>query len=190
MARWDPGAQDRLRRAAVDLFLERGYDDVTVAEIAERAELTRRSFFRYFADKREVLFAGSEQFPQALTQTLASIGETGSPFTDALRALSVVGSQLVDYIDNPARRRTIIQSSPELRERERTKLADIATAIREALVQRNVDAPTARMVAQVSTVIFRNAFDAWIDAAGARDFESCLTATTAQLRSAIAAKID
>ena len=70
MPRWDPRAKDRLRDAALELFLEHGYENVTVAQITERAGLTRRTFSRYFADKRDVLFAGSEQLPPALADAV------------------------------------------------------------------------------------------------------------------------
>lgn len=65
MARWDPGTEERLTKAALELYREHGYDSVTVTRIAERAGITRRSYFRYFPDKREVLFAGSERLPAA-----------------------------------------------------------------------------------------------------------------------------
>jgi AcrR family transcriptional regulator len=143
MARWDPGAEERLKRAALELYLERGSDNVTVTHIAERAGLTRRSYFRYFPDKREVLFAGSE-------------------------------------------RRAVIDASPELQERERAKTAAITEAIRDALKQRQVNAGTAELVAQLATVAFQNAFRHWIEAKGHASFGSCLHAVTDELRAALA----
>jgi AcrR family transcriptional regulator len=64
MSRWEPDARGRLGQAAIELYVERGFDDTTVADIAERAGLTERTFFRHFADKREVLFAGQDEFQQ------------------------------------------------------------------------------------------------------------------------------
>ena len=61
MARWEPDARGRLEKAALDVFRERGYAHTTVGDIAERAGLTERTFFRYFTDKREVLFSGSKE---------------------------------------------------------------------------------------------------------------------------------
>jgi hypothetical protein len=58
MTRWEPNARGRLEQAALALYGERGFENTTVAEIAARAGLTERTFFRHFADKREVLFAG------------------------------------------------------------------------------------------------------------------------------------
>ena len=82
MSRWEPDAKGRLQRAAMTLFLERGYADVTVADIAERAGLTKRSFFNHFVDKREVLFADADAFLRALTEPLAAL----DPATDPLEA--------------------------------------------------------------------------------------------------------
>ena len=61
MGRWEPDARDRLERAALELFVEHGFDPVTVPEITARAGLTTRTFFRHFADKREVLFADADR---------------------------------------------------------------------------------------------------------------------------------
>jgi AcrR family transcriptional regulator len=182
MARWDPGADDRLRQAALELYLEHGFDNVTVTQIAERAGLTRRSFFRYFPDKREVLFAGSERMPAAVAEAVLAADETASPLAAALEALAGVGAQLVEHIDHAAQRRAVIDASTELQERERTKLAAIATAIAEALLRRQVEPSTAKLLAQVGTVIFQNAFEHWIDADGRTSFASCLRAVAATLQ--------
>src|SRR4051795_5612038 len=87
MARWDPGAEERLKRAALELYLERGYDNVTVTQIAERAGLTRRSYFRYFPDKREVLFAGSERLPPILEEAVMAADEDAAPLAAVLEAI-------------------------------------------------------------------------------------------------------
>src|SRR5919198_474216 len=96
--RWDPRAEDRLRAAALELFLERGYENVTVAEITERAGLTRRTFSRYFTDKRDVLFAGSEQLPAALADAVLRVDEAVPPFEALLVALVEVGDVLVERV--------------------------------------------------------------------------------------------
>ena len=187
MARWDPGAEDRLRKAALELFGEHGYDNVTVTQIAERAGLTRRSFSRHFTDKREVLFSGSEQLSAAASQAILAADKGISPLSAVLIALTQVGTQLVEYVDHTADRRAIIDASPELQERERTKLATITTAIREALKQRNVEPDHAELVAQIATTVFQNAFERWADARGQKDFASCLDAVVAMLRDTVAA---
>ncbi|MFJ5985590.1 TetR/AcrR family transcriptional regulator [Lentzea sp. NPDC092896] len=180
MARWDPGTEDRLRRAALDLFTEHGYDAVTVTQIAERAGITRRSYFRYFPDKREVLFAGSEQLPLAITEAVLASAEQ-SPPAIALDAARRVGALLVERVDRTAERRAVIASSPELRERERTKAAAITTALCEALVERGTAVGDARLVARLVAVCFQEALERWIDTG--EDFESCLDAVAASVRS-------
>ncbi|WP_234542363.1 TetR/AcrR family transcriptional regulator [Streptomyces shenzhenensis] len=186
MARWDPGAEERLKRAALELCLERGYDNVTVTHIAERAGLTRRSYFRYFPDKREVLFAGSERLPPALAEAVLAADPDAAPLAAVLDALARVGAQLVEYLDGATERRAVIDASPELQERERTKAAAITEAIRDALLQRQVDAGTAGLVAQLAAVAWDNAFRRWIGARGEAGFGSCLDAVTDDLRAALA----
>lgn len=185
MARWDPGAEQRLRRAALELYLEHGYENVTVTQIAERAGLTRRSYFRYFPDKREVLFAGSHLLPAALTEAVLATAPDTSPLTAVLQALSQVGTRITDQAEGAAERRSVIEASPELQERERTKTAAVTEAIRTALLQRHVPPETAALVAQLATVTFQNAFRRWIDAGGRADFTDCLDTVAEELRTAV-----
>ncbi|KAA0921356.1 TetR/AcrR family transcriptional regulator [Streptomyces apricus] len=186
MARWDPGAEQRLKRAALELFLERGYDHVTVTHIAERAGLTRRSYFRYFPDKREVLFAGSERLPPALAEAVLAAHPDAAPLAAALNAFARVGAQLAVQVDGAAERRAVIDASPELQERERTKAVAITEAIRDALKQRQVKPETAELVAQLATMVFGNAFRHWIESKGHASFGSCLHAVTDELRVTLA----
>ncbi|ATL88179.1 TetR family transcriptional regulator [Streptomyces malaysiensis subsp. malaysiensis] len=186
MARWDPGAEQRLKRAALELYLERGYDNVTVTDIAERAGLTRRSYFRYFPDKREVLFGGSELLPPALAEAVLAADPDAAPLAAVLDALARVGAQLVEQVDGVTERRAVIDASPELQERERTKTAAITEAIRDALMRRQVNTGTAELVAQLATVAFGNAFRRWIEAGEHTSFGSCLDAVTDELRAAFA----
>ncbi|MFD9699768.1 TetR/AcrR family transcriptional regulator [Lentzea sp. NPDC059081] len=179
MARWDPGTEDRLRRAALDLFGEHGYDNVTVTQIAERAGITRRSYFRYFPDKREVLFGGSEQLPPALVEAVRASSETSLPAI-ALDAVRQVGALLVERVDRTAERRAVIASSPELQERERTKSAAITAALCDALAERG-PADEARLVSRLVAVCFQEAIERWIDTG--EDFVACLDIVVAALRS-------
>ncbi|MER5428637.1 TetR family transcriptional regulator [Streptomyces sp. NPDC002588] len=190
MARWDPGTEQRLTRAALDLFGEHGYDDVTVTQIAERAGITRRTFFRYFPDKREVLFAGSDRLPVAVAEAVLAADRGGTPLSAVLDALAQVGTELVGHIDHAAERRAVIGASPELQERERTKLAAVADAIRLALQQRDVDHGRAKLVAQTATLVFQNAFERYIDADGHDDFAACLRTVAESLRDALATGAD
>jgi AcrR family transcriptional regulator len=163
MPRWDPRAQDRLREAALELFLEHGYENVTVAEITERAGLTRRTFSRYFTDKRDVLFAGSERLPAALAHFVRQADSTLSPFEALLTALVDVGGMLADQAPLAAQRRAIVQASPELQEREGTKFAAVTDAVAGALRDRGAAGSAATLLAQVGVAIFRTAFERWTD---------------------------
>lgn len=187
MARWDPGTEKRLIKAALELYMEHGYDNVTVTRIAEHAGITRRSYFRYFPDKREVLFAGSERLPAAIEQAVLAAAETSSPLSTVLGALAGVGAQLAEHATNVAERRAVIGASAELQERERTKVAAVTAAIRTALEQRGTETGRAQLVAQIATVVFQNAFDRWVDANGRTDFVTCLQAATASLRDTVTA---
>ncbi|MGW4967176.1 TetR/AcrR family transcriptional regulator [Nonomuraea sp. NPDC004186] len=187
MARWDPGTEERLIKAALELYAEHGYDNVTVSQIAERAGITRRSYFRYFPDKREVLFAGSERLPTAIQQAVLAAAETSSPLATVLAALADVGAQLAEQVKNVAERRAVIDASAELQERERTKFAAVTAAIRTALEQRGTETGTAHLVAQIAMVVFQSAFDQWANANGQTDFVTCLRVAAASLRDTVTA---
>jgi len=163
MPRWDPCAEDRLREAALELFLEHGYENVTVAQITERAGLTRRSFSRYFTDKRDVLFAGSERLPAVLARGVRHADSTLSSFEALLTALVDVASALADQAPLAAQRRAVVRASPELQERGRTKFAAITDAVADALRDRGTAESEATLLAQVGVAIFRTAFERWSD---------------------------
>src|SRR5437763_5734701 len=134
MGRWQPDARGRLEHAAMDLYLERGFDQVTVADIAERAELTERTFFRYFADKREVLFGGSTRLAEELVATVAAAPD-GLPPLDVLAlafdeaARTYFGSDA----EHPRARQAVIDAHPGLQERELIKLAALSATLGDAL---------------------------------------------------------
>lgn len=172
MARWDPGAAERLQQAALELFEEHGFEQVTTAQITERAGLTRRSFFRYYADNREVLFAGSEQLPILMAEAVVSVPGSASAAEAALAAVAEGGARLTERLDpeRALRRHRVIEASPALLERERAKLADVAGALGGALRERGADPETAGLLAEVAIVVFRTAFRRWVLARGADDF--------------------
>ncbi|HUA30561.1 MAG TPA: TetR family transcriptional regulator [Streptosporangiaceae bacterium] len=161
MPRWEPQAEERLRDAALELFLAHGFDNVTVTQITERAGLTRRTFSRYFTDKRDVLFAGSEQLPAVLAAAVGRADPDLTPYPALLAALTETGDLVAD--EHAAERRAIVQASPELQERGLTKFAAVTSALAGALQQRGADAATAALLAPVGIAIFRAAFDRWAD---------------------------
>jgi len=187
MARWEPQAAERLRTAALELFLEHGYDSVTVAQITERAGLTRRTFSRYFSDKRDVLFAGSERLPPALADALLRADRSLPPFAALVRAITEVGEQLPGQAALAAQRRTIVQQSTELRERAGTKFAEATDALAEALRQRGTPAASAALLAEVGTALFRSAFERWTDEPGRASFGDHVRAAAAELAASLSA---
>ena len=160
MVRWEPNARGRLGQAAFELFTERGFEQVTVAEIAERAGLTERTFFRYFADKREVLFAGAEGFQDLFVSGVAGAPDSAAPIDAVAGALYAAAAMFMAHADGVRRRSAIIAAHPDLRERELVKLATVAAAVADALRRRGVTDPAAALTAEAGLAVFRIAFAA------------------------------
>jgi AcrR family transcriptional regulator len=187
MPRWDPRAKDRLRDAALELYLEHGYEHVTVAQITARAGLTRRTFSRYFTDKRDVLFAGSEQLPAALADAVLHADDALPPFGALLTGLVEIGELLAGRVPHAAQRRAVIKASPELQERERTKFAAVTDALADALRQRGAAESGARLLARVGAAIFQTAFERWADQPEHADFPACVREAATELASSLGA---
>src|SRR5579871_4962676 len=160
MGRWEPDAGGRLARAAMELFGEHGYDQTTVAQIAERAGLTERTFFRHFADKREILFAGGTELQDLVVAAVASAPASASPLEAAVAGIEAAGAMLEERRGRrfARQRQRIIASSPELQERELHKLAAMAAGVSEALRERGAGEPGASILGEVAVAIFRIAF--------------------------------
>src|SRR3982074_396266 len=134
MTRWGPDARGRLMKSALELYGKRGYDQTTVADIAERAGLTERTFFRHFADKKEVLFAGSNDLRDLLVSAVAGAPSSAAPIEAVTAGLLAAGIMFNDERrDHSMRRQSIIAANSELRERELIKLAALASALADAL---------------------------------------------------------
>jgi AcrR family transcriptional regulator len=182
MARWQPGAPERLRAAAIGLFRERGYDQTTVAEIAQRAGLTERTFYRHFADKREVLFQGGEVLRDALLDGVAAV--PGAAGTRALidGALEGLGSCF-----GPERRALALERSavladePALQERELLKLADLKRSLAAALAGRGLSDAQAALAAETVMTVFHSAFQRWIAGGEERALPELQQAVLAEL---------
>jgi AcrR family transcriptional regulator len=163
MMRWEPGARERLQAAALDLFASRGFEQTTAAEIAQSVGLTERTFFRHFADKREVLFYGQERFLQAFIDGVGAAPPDASPLEVIASALHAAGSLFPDERRPFARvRQSVINQNPALQERERHKLAGVATSAAEALRARGVGEPAATLAAESGATVFGIAFSQWI----------------------------
>lgn len=160
MARWEPNATERLREAALELFEEHGFEQTTVAEIAARAGLTERTFFRHFTDKREVLFRGSEGLRDTLVAAIDAAPAQASPLAAVTAALDAAGAVFIPELAR--RRQAVILANPELQERELIKLASLADALAEALRRRGVSHSAAGLAAQTGMAIFRITFERWV----------------------------
>jgi AcrR family transcriptional regulator len=186
MARWEPNARGRLEEAALDLFAERGFDQTTVEDIASRAGLTKRTFFRYFADKREVLFGGGNQFQALFVDGLAAARETATPIEAVTTSLEAVAPFVHDRHEHARRRHAVITANEELLERELVKLASVAAALAAALRERGVDEPAASVTAETAIAVFRTAFERWVAGDGDRELTELVRESLDALR-AIAA---
>lgn len=163
MGRWTPDAPGRLAQAAIDLYAERGFEKTTVADIAERAGVTERTFFRHYADKREVLFDGSAAMQEAVLGAIEAAPGGTPPFAaaaDGMRAAAaLIESRGADF---PRRRAAVIAATTSLQERELLKLASLATACGEALRARGVAEPAASLAGQAAVGAFHVGFALWI----------------------------
>ena len=165
MSRWAPNARERLENAALDLFVENGYEETTVAQIADRAGMNRATFFRHFADKREVLFGGED----VLAGLFAGAIRTAPPaatLTECLQAaLAAAAVAMTPQLRAAAaRRRLVVAANSELQERGLLKHARITTSIIIALCERDTDELTARLGAEMGMLAFSVAFERWMKA--------------------------
>ncbi|HZZ51133.1 MAG TPA: helix-turn-helix domain-containing protein [Pseudonocardia sp.] len=181
MGRWEPDAAGRLRESAMALYAEQGYERTTVAEIADRAGVTARTFFRHFADKREVLFAGSGILEQLMVDALVAAPASSPPF-DAIRSGLLAGAEFfVDRWDEARRRHLVIAATPELQERELIKMASLASAFSGALQRRGVPPAIAPLAAETGVVVFRVSFERWITGPDEVPLAEVIRATHAEL---------
>jgi len=173
MARWEPGAKQRLVVAAVELFIDQGYDATTVAQIAERAGLTKSTFFRHFADKRELLVAGQETLSRLLAEGIAEAPAGATPLEAVAAGLERASSEM-----GPANRelgprlKAAIAANTELQERDALKSIGLAAAMTAALVARGVPEATAQLAAELGVLAFKRGYTEWSE--GDRDDDSGL----------------
>jgi AcrR family transcriptional regulator len=188
VGRWKPDARGRLVQAALELYGERGFEQTTVAEIAKRAGLTERTFFRHFADKREVLFAGADQLQEPLVRAVEEASASLPPLDVVGKALEALAAYLPEQPDFPRRRQAIITANSELQERERIKLASLAIALAGALRRRGVGDPAATLAAETGIAVFRVAFERWISEKGDRKLSRVIRESLDELKAVTAAK--
>jgi AcrR family transcriptional regulator len=183
MTRWKPDAAGRLMTAAITLFDERGYDETTVADIAERAGLTKRTFFRYFADKREVLFSGSELLEQLWVDAVAAAPAGADALTAATAGFDPVAEMFTERHEFARIRARIIAGHPDLQERELIKLQKLSAAIKTALLRRGLSENAAILAAQAAVTVFHVAFARWIQQDDPAAFRHLMDTSLHELRS-------
>jgi AcrR family transcriptional regulator len=188
MGRWEPDARGRLTQAAFELYGERGFDQTTVAEIAARAGLTERTFFRHFTDKREVLFAGAGALQELLVSTVAGAPDGLAPIEAAAAGVEAAGEFIQEGGELPRQRQAIIAASTELQERELIKLASLASALAGALRLRGVAEPAASLAAEAGITAFRVGFERWVDEADQQDLPGVIRDSLDELRAVTAGR--
>jgi AcrR family transcriptional regulator len=187
MGRWEPNARGRLQQAALELYRERGFDQTTVAEIARRAGLTERTFFRYFADKREVLFWGSGALQELMVNAVAGAPDAAAPIDAIAAALDATGHVLQDQ-EFSRQRQAIIAAHAELQERELIKLASLAASLAATLRRRGVADPAASLAAEAGIAVFKIAFECWITEPTDRGLTEVIHDSLAELKAVTAGK--
>jgi AcrR family transcriptional regulator len=183
MGRWEPDSRGRLQEAALALYSERGFDQTTAAQIAARAGLTERTFFRHFADKREVLFGGSALLQERIVVGVAGAPPDDGPLDAVAGGLTAAAAMLGDFRRDLSRQRqAVIDSNPELRERELAKLADYAAAVAATLRQRGVSELQATLAAEAGMTVLRVALQRWANEVDGRDLTAIMRDSVAELR--------
>ena len=172
--------------AAIELFDEQGYEATTVAEIAERAGLTKRTFFRYFSDKREVLFSGSQELQRLWLEGLAAAPAQASPLAVVTAGLDPIAEMFAERHPFARIRAQVIEANPELQERELIKLQRLTAAITGALVERGVPMNAAILAAHSGVTIFHVAFAHWVQQNDPTAFRRLMDESLEELRSVTA----
>ena len=186
MGRWEPNARGRLEQAALDLYIERGFEQTTTAEIARRAGLTERTFFRHFADKREVLFGGQSALRELIVSAVSSSPDSAAPIDTVVGALETVGAVIFSRRDYSRQRQAVIDANAELRERELIKLASLASTIAETLRGRGVADLHASLAAEAGITVFKVAFERWINDASQADLSDLIRKVFGELKAVTA----
>ncbi|MEV8403957.1 TetR/AcrR family transcriptional regulator [Streptomyces niveus] len=182
MPRWKPDARQRLVVAALALFAEQGFDDTTVAQIAERAQLTRSTFFRHFGDKREILTAGQKALSRLLVEGIATAPADATAMEAVAAGLRRASSEMTSFNREVGPLlHAAIEANEELRGRDALKSVGMAAAMTEALNRRGVAGPAAQVAAELGVLAFRTGFSQWTDPERDQDPGELATHTGAAL---------
>jgi len=186
MVRWQPDSRGRLEQAALALYGERGFENTTVAQIAERAGLTERTFFRHFADKREVLFGGAGALQELLVNAVVGAPADRAPLEAVAAALEAAGALLQERRESARLRQAVIAANTELQERELVKLASLASALADALRRRGATGPAATLTAEAGIAVFKVAFERWVAERNSNDLPHLIRASLDELKAVTA----
>ncbi|HEV2376919.1 MAG TPA: TetR family transcriptional regulator, partial [Streptosporangiaceae bacterium] len=186
MGRWEPGARGRLEQAALELYVERGFEQTAVAEIAKRAGLTERTFFRHFADKREVLFAGGAVLQELMADAVVGAPDSAAPIDAVAAALAAAGAVLEQRREHARQRQAVIAANAGLQERELIKLASLAAALADALRKRGVTDPAASLTAEAGIAVFKVAFARWTSESNQQDLSELIRESLDELKAVTA----
>ncbi|MFB9466696.1 TetR family transcriptional regulator [Streptomyces cinereospinus] len=187
MARWEPGAAQRLQQAAMELFAERGFSNTTIPDITSRAGLTTRTFFRHYNDKREILFVGENELPEVVSRLFAQAPVEFAPIDVIVHGLqTVVASRLETQRAALRARREIINSDAGLQEREAHKLACLARAGTTGFAARGLTPPQAAIAASLAVTVYDVAFNQWLDTDDPTSFADAVTSAAATLKTVMA----
>ncbi|MEV7343840.1 helix-turn-helix domain-containing protein [Streptomyces sp. NPDC093544] len=188
MGRWEPNARGRLERAALELYSEHGFEQTTVTEIAKRAGLTERTFFRHYADKREVLFGNATSLEELLVGALNGAPESAAPIDAVAVALDAAAAVFEDRREHSQKRQKVIVANAELRERELIKLASLSAALADALRGRGVADPAASLAAEAGIAVFKIAFERWGGETNQRPIAQLMRESLDELKAVTAGK--
>jgi AcrR family transcriptional regulator len=188
MGRWEPNARGRLAKAALELYAEQGFEQTTVAEIAARAGLTERTFFRHFTDKREVLFYGMETMRGLLVNAVAGAPASATAMDAVSAAFQAVSAVFEENPERVRLRDSIVSANAELRERELIKLAAFAAAVAGALRDRGTPEPAASLAAETGVAAFKVAFARWVSEPGRPDLPGIFRESLSELGGLLTAR--
>jgi AcrR family transcriptional regulator len=189
MGRWEPNARGRLAQAALTLYAANGFEQTTAAEIAKLAGLTERTFFRHFADKREVLFYGSDSLRDLLVRAIADAPVSAGAMDAVSAALHVVGALVEENPEAARLRNAVVSANAELRERELIKLAELAAVMAGALRDRGISEPAASLAAETGIAVYRVALARWLSEPGQSDLPAILRESVEELTAVLTDRV-
>ncbi|MBB4005578.1 TetR/AcrR family transcriptional regulator [Aurantimonas endophytica] len=154
-------ARERFESAAYALFQDHGYAETTVPQIAAKAGLTERTFYRYFSDKREVMFWRADAHRSAIMKEIMNAPVGLHPLDVVAGSFSAIAPFIDGHRPIVKLRQSLISAYVELHERELMKLHNLALAIDSGLQQRGIQPSFSRVLAEIGAAVFKVALQNW-----------------------------